>query len=368
MAGLSIILTVTNDLTYDQRMQRICATLAMAGYRVTLVGRQLPASSPLIDTSYAQVRLQCIFDKGKLFYIEYNLRLLWYLLRHRADIYCAIDLDTIAPSYIAARRAKAKIVYDAHEYFPEVPEVAHRPLVKRIWLWIERYYVPRVDAMYTVSQGVADIFASAYHRDVPVIRNVPIRAHAIANLDLPTSPRVILYQGALNVGRGLEQMIAAMSQIDDAALWLAGEGDLSAALRAQIHHLNLADKVKMLGYVAPDKLKAITASAYIGINLLDAKGLNYYHSLANKCFDYIQAAVPQVGMQYPEYIRLNEAYEIALLIPDLSPSHIIAAVQLLLKDADTYQRLRKNCLVCSTELTWENEQQRLLDIYAQLYG
>jgi len=63
-----IIFTVTNDLTYDQRMERICSTMANAGYKVTLVGRTMPGSVALDKRSYGQVRLNCRYHKGKLFY------------------------------------------------------------------------------------------------------------------------------------------------------------------------------------------------------------------------------------------------------------------------------------------------------------
>jgi hypothetical protein len=92
-----IIFTVTNDLTYDQRMKRICHTLATAGYDVTLVGRRLPSSVALTKEDYKQKRIRCRFHRGKWFYAEYNIRLFFYLLFRRMDAVCAIDLDTILP-------------------------------------------------------------------------------------------------------------------------------------------------------------------------------------------------------------------------------------------------------------------------------
>ncbi|HJS53916.1 MAG TPA: hypothetical protein VJ765_05210, partial [Chitinophagaceae bacterium] len=92
-----IIFTVTNELTYDQRMQRICSTLAGAGYDVLLVGRKLKTSPPLSNKHYGQRRLNCCFKKGKLFYTEFNIRLFFFLLFKKMDCICAIDLDTILP-------------------------------------------------------------------------------------------------------------------------------------------------------------------------------------------------------------------------------------------------------------------------------
>ena len=77
---MHVIFTVTNDLSYDARMHRICGTLTANGYGVTLVGRALPYSTPLKDRPFGQKRLHCFFQKGFPFYAEYNLRLFFFLL------------------------------------------------------------------------------------------------------------------------------------------------------------------------------------------------------------------------------------------------------------------------------------------------
>jgi hypothetical protein len=81
-----LVFTVTNDLSYDQRMNRICTSLANAGYDVTLIGRKLADSINLDKKIFRQKRLTCIFNKGKAFYIEYNIRLFFYLLFIKSDL------------------------------------------------------------------------------------------------------------------------------------------------------------------------------------------------------------------------------------------------------------------------------------------
>ncbi|MCW3126579.1 MAG: hypothetical protein JWO03_2237 [Bacteroidetes bacterium] len=363
MPARRITLTVTNDLTYDQRMQRICTSLAGAGYDVTLVGRNRNDSKPLDRFPFKQVRLNCLFDKGKLFYLEYNLRLFFYLLFHKADIICSIDLDTIIAGYYAAMLKGAKPVYDAHEYFPEVPEVIRRPRVQKVWQWIERTYVPKMKLIYTTTQSISDVFAKVYKREIHTIRNLPLAQIETS----PTKPatRYILYQGALNEGRGLEHLIEAMSGLD-IELWLAGDGDITEKLKTQVRALSLESKVRFTGYVKPDELKKITAGAYIGVNLLEMKGLSYYYSLANKFLDYIQAAVPQVCIGFPEYRKINDEYNIALLVENLEKDTIKSAIQRLIADQNLYAKLKENCLVCRRELTWEREQIKLTALYDQL--
>lgn len=459
--GKKIIFTVTNDLTYDQRMQKICRSMCAAGYAVALVGRELGTSKPLTAEPFEQKRLSCFFNKGKLFYIEYNIRLFIYLLFAKYDALCAIDLDTIVPVYHAGKLRGVKLAYDAHEYFTEVPEVIRRPKVQRVWQWVERNYVPKFDVIYTVSPTLAKLFAEHYNKEVGVVMNVPplkdggpmtddggkaslklitpkrkfewfngliifalylllvnlvlgsrvfeVQMHdtylmleyrlvfillgfsvflfsiiykAVASkktsVDVlkrqdessvtrhPSPVPFLLYQGALNESRGLEHLIQSMQYID-AKLLLAGEGDLSSELRALVKQLNLENKVEFLGYVKPADLRAVTAQAYIGINLLENKGLSYYYSLSNKFFDYIHAHVPQVCIGFPEYVALNDKYNVAVLTQNCSIEEIKGAILRLLSDKDLYCTLQKKCEVCSRELNWQQEEKKLWALYEQLF-
>lgn len=364
-----VLFTVTTDLNYDQRMQRICGSLARNGYEVLLVGRALPSSLPLAPQPYRQHRLPCWFTKGKLFYVEFNLRLLLFLLGQRAAIWCAIDLDTALPVWLRAKLGRQPFVYDAHELFTEVPEVVKRPIVQRIWQFVERLVVPRATLAYTVGPALAQVFEQRYGRPVEVIRNIS----RLVEAELPPAPLAapsggyILYQGVLNVGRGLEALLEAMPQVDG-RLVLCGEGDLSIALREQASKLGLlvSGKVEFRGYVRPEELRAITRQAAVGIMLLEPQGLSYYYSLANKFFDYLHAGVPQLIVDFPEYRRLNDQYEVAEVVA-LTPEAIAAALNRLLRDEPArYHQLAENCRRARLELNWQREEQHLLHLYATL--
>ncbi len=407
---MQILFLVTNDLTYDQRMIRICNTLAKAGYAVRLVGRVLPNSQPLKKETFEQHRLFCFFKKGKFFYVEFNIRLFFYLLWHRFDVVCAIDLDTILPAYALSKLRQKKIVYDAHEYFTEVPEVVHRPFTKRIWETVARWTIPNIKHCYTVGPSLAAIMSKRYGVDFEVIRNVPEvaspdpsnlsrtfsreggeyveatsrlflfgREYVEVTSKLPSFPTkcagqvggaeggtFLLYQGALNEGRGIEALIQVMQYLEGIELWLAGEGDLSEALRDLTQKLNVTNKVKFLGRVTPNELKKLTPKAWIGLNLLENRGLSYYYSLANKTFDYVQATVPSINMAFPEYQRLNQEYEVSILLNDLEVKTILEAIQTLLNDKETYHQLQNNCKKAALVWNWEQETKKLLRFYQKI--
>lgn len=366
-APIRILCCVTNDLSYDQRMIRICRSLQEAGYEVTLIGRQKPQSVPLVVQPFAQHRMHCPFRRGWLFYAVFNLQLFWKLLWSRGDIICAVDLDTLLPAFLVAKLKNSKLVYDAHEYFTEVPELVNKPLVKRIWSVLADWLIPRTDLAYTVGPALADIFERRYGKAFGVVRNLPLSGKP--HLDPPQAPLtpVLLYQGMLNEGRGLEALIDTLPLLPaPVILWLAGEGDRSASLRQQVATAGLQHRVHFLGLLAPEALHQISSQAIIGFNLLENKGLSYYYSLANKAFDYIQAGVPSIQMQFPEYERLQEQWRVFQLVPDLSPDTLAAAIRHLLDDTARWEELRRNCLSAARSLCWENEVPVLLELYRKL--
>ena len=357
-----LLFAVTTDLCYDQRMQRICGSLAAAGYRVQLVGWQRPASPPLTPQPYAQHRLRGWFQHGKLFYLEYNLRLFLYLLGQRAAAWCACDLDTALPVWLRARLGGEPFVYDAHELFTEVPEVVGRPAVQRVWRWVEGFIVPRARLAYTVGPALAQVFEQRYGRAFAVVRNV---SRLRADTPLPSAPvspgGYILYQGALNAGRGLENLLDAMPQVAG-RLVICGEGDLSAALRERAGRLGLltSGQVEFRGFVLPEALREVTRHAAVGIMLLENTGLSYYYSLANKFFDYVHAGIPQVLIDFPEYRALNEQFDVAELVADLAPATLATALNRLLRDDPTrYQHLAGNCQRAAPQLSWQHEERQL---------
>ncbi|MEL6717093.1 MAG: glycosyltransferase [Bacteroidota bacterium] len=359
-----IICTVTNDLTYDQRMLRICSSLSKK-YQVTLVGRQLVHSKPLTPRNFQQTRLKCFFNKGKLFYLEYNIRLFFFLLTQKTDCLYAVDLDTILPNYIVSRIKRKPCIYDAHEYFTETPEVVRRPKIQRIWEQIANESIPQMTACITVGQGLSTIMGKRYEKPFEVIRNVPFSMPKkeflipFKNQKIQKEP-IVLYQGMLNEGRGLESLIYCAENIEGVKFWIVGEGNLSQELRALVKELDLGDRIKFWGFISPEELKQITLQATIGLNLLENKGLSYYYSLANKAFDYVQAGIPSIHMNFPEYQRLNEDYEVFTLISNLESSTIQQAIQQLIDKPEYYQKLQKNCERAAMEWNWEQEEKKLL--------
>ncbi len=362
-----VICTVTNDLGHDQRMQRICGSLAEAGYRVTLVGRLRPGSPELSVFPFATHRIRCRYDSGKLFYLEYNARLLDYLLRTPHDAVNAVDLDTLLPAYLACRKRGVPCVYDAHELFTETPEVARRPQIKRVWAALARRIISHLHLAYTVGPALADWFSREYGIPFGVVRNMPIATALPPPVTSAGGPRTIHYQGMLNEGRGLEPLLRALLLLPGSyRLRLVGDGDLREDLELLAEELGISSRVDFLGYRPPTELPALASTAWLGVNLLESRSKSYYFSLANKAFDYVQAGLPSLQMNFPEYRALAAEFPVYVFVDRLEPATIAAAILDLGGEEKRYHQLRKACREAAAVWTWDREEKELLRLWKKV--
>lgn len=358
-----ILLTVTNDLSYDQRMQRICTSLQKAGYEAVLIGRKLTSSVPLAVLPFTQKRLPCFFSKGIAFYTEYNIRLFFYLLFAKADAFCAIDLDTIMPCYLASALRNKPRVYDAHELFTEQKEIVTRKRIHQIWLAVERFAVPRFTKGYTVNLFIQEEFGRRYGVSYDIVRNMPMKKE-LTHVEKFAEPTII-YQGAVNEGRSFETLIPAMKEVN-ARLLICGVGNYLAEAKALVKTHQVEGKVLFRGAVAPKELQLITQQSHIGVMLFEATGMNQYYSLANRFFDYMMAGIPQLCVNYPEYAAIIHQYPFAYLINDTTEKTIAAGLNKLLNDGVFYEAIRNNAMMARSALNWDEEEKVLIGFWKQI--
>lgn len=357
-----IIVSVTNDLNTDQRADKICNTLTNLGYDVLLIGRYYK-DSKFIYRNYETKRFQLWFNKGPLFYINFNLRLFIFILWYKPNILWSNDLDTLPCNYLYAKLKKIKLIFDSHEYFTEVPELINRPFIKKFWKLLERTMVPRLKHVLTVSQSIANLYEKEYNIKVHLLRNVPLlnkQKFEVENLRIE-GKKMVIYQGAVNVNRGIEQMVLAMLYLENTILYIAGSGDIFQEIEQLIKTNNIADKVKLLGRIPLEKLHNYTEQADLGLSLEEDAGLNYRFALPNKLFDYILAEIPVLVVNLPEMEKLVKHYEVGEIIENHSPEHIAFKIKTMLSNNEQIAFWKANTKKATQELNWEKETQFLQD-------
>jgi glycosyltransferase involved in cell wall biosynthesis len=359
------IVTVSNDLATDNRVNRTCNVLKESGYTVVLVGRKRKNSIPLKSQNHQCVRLNLLFDKGPFFYAELNVRLFFFLLFSPVDLILSNDLDTLPAAFLAHKlKRKTKIVYDSHELFTEAPELEGR-FVKKIWERIEKMIFPKLEHIITVNDSIAEIFKSKYRKSIVVIRNVSEKfdwseLKSKKDLGIPEDKELIIVQGSgLNVDRGIEEAILAMQLIDNAILLIVGDGDVIPNAKELVKTHQLETKVLFFGKRPYKELMQFTRYASIGLALDKPKSLNYRFALPNKLFDYIQANTAVICSNLIEIQKIVEKYEIGISIETLSPEVIAETINGLLENKDKLLALQENCKKAAEVENWENEKVKL---------
>jgi len=364
-----IIVSVTNDLTTDQRVDRVCKSLVAMGFDVLLVGRKLKSSLVLRERSYKTKRLRLVFRKGPMFYAGFNLRLFFFLLFHKADLYLSNDLDTLPANWLASAIRHLPLVHDCHEYFRGVPELNGRPGTTKIWKWIEDFIFPKLQNVYAVNDSIAQIYHEEYGNEVKVIRNMPFRKtpenkKTKKELGVPEDHKVILYQGAVNVDRGLDEAIEAMKFLKtNATLLIIGNGDILEKLKEQVIRAGLSEKVFFTGQIPLEELSAYTMIADIGLSIEKDVSLNYHFCLPNKFLDYIQCNVPVLISPLIEMKAIVERYNIGEMITSHDPVYLAEKMDGMLNNKEKLTLFRENLKTAASELCWENEQKELMRIF-----
>lgn len=364
-----VILSVTNDLYTDARVDKVAKFLTNNGYEVTLVGRRYNDSPVLAPRIYKTERMHLLFKRGPLFYAEFNLRLFFHLLFKKCDTLIANDLDTLLPNYLVSKIRRKRLVYDSHEYFCGELSVVSNPASFKVWNAIEKFCFPKLKTVITVSQSIVDQYEKEYGIRPYLVRNIPPAGtppvtETRASLGMPEDKFVLLLQGnGINEGRGGEELVQAMQHLTGAHLFIVGNGHALPQLKAMTQELHLEDRITFVPRQTQEKLFNYTALADVGMALDRDISANLRFSLPNKIFEYIKAGTPQVVSNLIERAAIVNHYKVGVVTSELTPEAIANAVQQLQHNPELYAQCKANCKPAAQALTWENEEQVLREIY-----
>ena len=354
--GARIVMAVSNDLLTDQRVMRHVAALREAGCEVDTVCRtDLPVK----------------WQKGWRFYAAFNWRL-WREVSRRVKemknervVVWANDTDTLLGCWLAAH-GRCKLVMDAHELFPEVPEIQEKPVVKWVWRTIERCLMPKCDALITVCQSIADYYREQLGVKMTVVRN--LRETTCQRVNESTSgtlERMMLYAGKVNVGRGVDWAIDAMELLPGCRLVVAGDGDLLEEMKAYAAQKAWSDRVEFTGRLMPEAMATLTAKADVGLVMLEDKGLSYHYALPNRVGAFVQAGVPMVVSDLPEMARVVRDYGVGEVIDEFGVKSYESRVKALAKAVERVlaREWKDGDFAAAREdMDWNKEKQKLIDI------
>ncbi len=394
------VLMVTQDVQVTRRILQEARTLTGAGYDVRILTRSPDTQDRQGMVEGIPVEWVAVRGRDPRFGWLYRLAgvhrgsqaaALWSVLagRHtftlralpraiaaRADVYHAHDLNNLEVAYRAASAHEAKLVYDAHELFTEMANRWVR-LRRRWWVRLERRLIGRADLVITVNEFIAGELARRYHIPEPlVVLNCPDPPPGFdptapydlirERLGLARNRRVVLYQGWMSEGRGLENLVRAAPLLAcDAAVVFMGYGEYQAVLQRLAVGLP-GGRVYFLPAVPQHELLAYCASADVGVIPYQAVDLNNYYTSPNKLFDFIQAGLPIVASDLPFLRRVIAGYGLGVVADLNSPESYAQAINSVLTLPDGGASIRANLLRVAPQFRWATQAGKLLEAYERL--
>lgn len=290
-------------------------------------------------------------------------------IQHKADMYHSNDLNTLAQGIICKVFHDSKLVYDSHEvqtdrtgYNPDTIKVIEKILIKFADVTIveNKTRAEKHEELYGYVPKTLHNYSALY--DIDNVSDIDL----YEELNIERSQKILLYQGGVQYGRGLDVLIQAMDNIENGVLVIIGDGKLKEELIEETVRKKLEDRVKFLPKVPLNQLPSYTKQAYIGYQVLQNTSYNHYSASSNKLFEYIMAEVPVISCDFPEIRRVVEDENIGITVEADKPTSIATATQKLIDHPELRNELSMNCKRAKYKYNWQNEKEKLLKIYNEL--
>lgn len=377
-----IINIVVNSFVNDARVLRTAVAGKKTGREVFIIAQHkkgLKETEVLDGCEVIRLKLWTQNLPKKPFfqlfkYIEFILRATWIVIMKKPSLVHAHDLNALPIGYLGKIFTSSKLIYDSHELF--LNRTGKIPFLK-IGLWFERTVAKKCDLVITVSESIA----VKLHENLKLINkptlilNVPLRkeldrSKAILRekLNIPKEKFIFLYQGGLQMDRGVELIIEAMTNItrQDAILVIVGDGNKKESLMQLASSLIEKGKIIFHPPVPQNQLHYWTMGGDVGIHPMIGSCLNHLYALPNKLFEYIQSGLCVIVSDLPEMSRVVNETNIGLVFKDRDSQDLQRCMEKMMNDNDLKETYDDNLHQAALIYNWEQEEKKLLTAYKEL--
>lgn len=370
---VDIVFTLTGDLRWNSRALKQFRLLSGLGCSVYAIGIAEKSTGIQQGDGITIRTLKKPAGSGPRFFRQVHALMAEAIQEVDASIYHASDLYTLPAQAEAVKRNKGKLVYDARELYPHVASTTGRPWIRWFWQALEWRYTRRADLISTVSPSIANRMVSTYRIKPPVVLyNVPeyqkVDPSTIIRdtLGLPADACIVLHQGNVQKDRGCFVLAEAMKQVNDAVLVFLGGGPLRDQLKEYVEREGLGSRVRFIRRVDPSVLLEYTASADIGVTLLEDTCMNHRFALPNKLFEYMMAGLPVLASDLPEIRRVIQQFKTGELVDPGEVDDVAKGLIKLVSNSKLRQVYARNTSHVFETFSWEQASQEFVTRYKEL--
>lgn len=411
----SVSMIVWNDMRNDARVRREAKTLGEMGCRVVVFALHTPGVTQKNETISENVTIKRVLrspfwhlkrkstssdankaqkesghrgassrsksrflEKLKLFAkmgsrLITQARLLGVIIKAKSDVIHAHDINVLHIGWLASKFTGSKLIYDAHEI--STSREGYRSIRGAVYV-VERFLIKRADKVFATTELRSKYLSRVYKipRPTPLYNkpdlssfNVGKKADKLRDeLTLKQPWPIVLYQGGIQAGRGLERLVLVAKNIPHAYFVFLGSGRLVGELKALADRLDLSHRVLFVPAVEASALADYTQSADIGVQPIENTCFNHFTTDSNKLFEYACAGVPVVASDLPEIKRVVETFEIGEVYNHRCLRSLEYTLTKLINDESLRKKYSRNGTTNAVKLSWQTEAEKLVRCYEKL--
>jgi glycosyltransferase involved in cell wall biosynthesis len=197
--------------------------------------------------------------------------------------------------------------------------------------------------------------------DAPQITGQP--SHLLQKVcSLTGQDQLFLYHGIIGKGRGVEILVEAFRQLPaHQHLILLGYGPLTDLAQDYARRYR---NIHFVPAVPPEQLLSYSASAHVGLAVIENICQSYYYCLPNKLFEYLQCGLPVIVSDFPEMANVIDRHQCGWKV-QVTVEDVVRQIRAI--TPDTLAEKAKAAATCRELLTWERESVKLNDLYRELF-
>ena len=317
---------------------------------------------------------------GEVYRFVLRDRGLQLLKEKNFDIIQAHDSYALWPvSQMKKKCSSVKTVFDAVEVFKELSgrNFGNKPA------WLMKYTYNRdiqimtkeMDRIISFGPGAAEFMAEEYNLKKPdLIRNCryfyPLEkkdTRIREDAGIKGNEKLVIILNTLYQGQGLEQVIEAMSYLDDSIHiatvgWDAEGGSYTDACLAEAKKRGVLDRLHLMGRRTTQDLIPYASGGDIGLMPRQHNGiLNNWYSMPNRIFELIMARLPIAATSLPCIKDLIEKTGAGMVFDETKPKDIARVITEMLKPT-VLKDLKNKTEQTARMLCWENESRSYVRI------
>jgi glycosyltransferase involved in cell wall biosynthesis len=366
---MQVCFFILNAFDFDSRARLICRDILDAGWRLDIIATDEGKLDKFYDASIHRLP-QPIWPFRQRRFIEYNLKAAAIAKGINANIYHAVDLDTLWAAVKAARATGGKVIYESRELYTELLALKNRSLAKSFWRMLEKRLIHKADSVITINQSIADELTKRYNIRKPA---VAMNVAEIKEVEEPIDLRkkydlgcefVLIYQGVLRPGQGILRSLRLLRNLPEVGIVFVGDGLYRGEIEKRIVEYGLSSQVRFAGMVSPDDLPRYTAGADAGLLLMEAAAINNYLALPQKIFQYIAAGVPPIVTDLPELAKIARQDNLGVVLDNDNENDDAAIVGQFLRQG--LSDAKKACNREKSKYNWNVEGDKIMSVYRGL--